>query len=169
MEEWKYSHTSTKGRSKSVEVVFYYSNLGRCKQIKNGIEFISQPKYKGRSGERIYITIAKLFPEICGKWYEGCEVDHIDTNRFNNRADNLRVCTAKENMNNPLTKEHCKLAMYKRIGDGVYDNISNKLKGRTAWNKGMKGIGNPMYGKSHTEATKLKMSYSAKHRKNGED
>lgn len=135
MEEWRYSWSTTTGCKKSVEVIYYYSNLGRCKKVKNGVENIFTPKYKGKKGERIYITIAKLFPEICGEWFEGCEVDHIDTNRFNNRADNLRVCTPKENMNNPLTKEHCKNAMYKRINDGVYNEYYKTLKGRIPWNK----------------------------------
>ncbi len=164
MEIWKYSHTTTIGCKKSEEVQYYYSNKGRCKKVKGGIEYISEPKYKGRNGERIYITIAKLFPEICGEWYNGCEVDHIDTDRFNNRADNLRVCTPKENMNNPLTKEHCSMAMKKRIKDGVYKSVQNKLKGRTAWNKGIKGEGNPMYGKHHSEESKQKMREALKHR-----
>ena len=165
MEEFRYSHTTTVGCTKSVLVDYYYSNYGRCKIIKNNEEQIFVPKYKGCRGERIYITIAKLFPEICGVWYEGCQVDHIDTNRFNNSAENLRVCTPKENMNNPLTKEHCKNAMIKRINDGVYENHFKSLKERTAWNKGMSGIGTPMYGKHHSEETRKKMSFSAKHRR----
>lgn len=33
-------------------------------------------------------------------------IDHIDRNYLNNSVDNLRWCTQKENMNNPLTREH---------------------------------------------------------------
>lgn len=33
-------------------------------------------------------------------------VDHIDTNGFNNRVDNLRWVTQQENCMNPLTREH---------------------------------------------------------------
>ena len=32
------------------------------------------------------------------------EIDHIDGNRANNHADNLRWVTVKENQNNPITK-----------------------------------------------------------------
>lgn len=35
-------------------------------------------------------------------------IDHIDRNKHNNRIDNLRWCTISENMNNPLTIEHCR-------------------------------------------------------------
>jgi hypothetical protein len=33
------------------------------------------------------------------------QIDHIDGNKFNNNVLNLRWCTAKENMQNPITKE----------------------------------------------------------------
>lgn len=35
-------------------------------------------------------------------------IDHIDTNKINNHASNLKWCTQKENMNNPLTIERNK-------------------------------------------------------------
>ena len=35
-------------------------------------------------------------------------IDHINTIRDDNRVENLRWCTRKENSNNPLTKEHNK-------------------------------------------------------------
>lgn len=43
---------------------------------------------------KIYYTnriVAKAFPEICGEWFEGCQVHHKDRNPSNNRADNLEV------------------------------------------------------------------------------
>lgn len=36
------------------------------------------------------------------------EIDHIDGNPENNRADNLRWCTHKENCNNPITRKRLK-------------------------------------------------------------
>lgn len=64
-----------------------------CKDGKTKSHFIS-------------ILVARAFPEICGEWFEGCEVDHIDCDPTNNKAENLRCVTKKENMNNPLTRKH---------------------------------------------------------------
>jgi len=47
------------------------------------------------------------------------EVDHIDTNPFNDRADNLRWVTHQENCMNPLTREH----------------VSKAKMGHPDWNK----------------------------------
>lgn len=51
----------------------------------------------------IHRAVAKAFPEICGEYFEGAEADHIDGNKRNNRADNLRWVTHKENVYNPNT------------------------------------------------------------------
>ena len=40
--------------------------------------------------------VAFAFPEICGEWFEGCQVHHKDLNPANNRADNLIVLTGDE-------------------------------------------------------------------------
>ena len=63
----------------------------------------------------VHRIVAKAFPEICGEWFSGCEVDHIDTDRSNNNATNLRVCTRKDNMNNPLTIVHSVAARNKKV------------------------------------------------------
>lgn len=148
MEEiWRYSHSTTIGCKKSKEVKYYYSSEGRLKkEYYNGKVDISTPIKTGNK-ERIYITIAKLFPEICGEWFEGCEVDHLNTNRHDNRAINLRCCTPKENMQNPLTRENCRKAMLKRIESGVYENCNRTSR------KGIKK--GPM-----SEETKKKISIS---------
>ncbi|MCR5587833.1 MAG: NUMOD4 motif-containing HNH endonuclease [Lachnospiraceae bacterium] len=49
-----------------------------------------------------------IYQEFVGDIPEGKQIDHIDTNPKNNSIDNLRCVTPKENINNPLTREHIK-------------------------------------------------------------
>lgn len=63
-----------------------------------------------------------------GEIPEGMQIDHIDGNPENNRLDNLRCVTPKENSNNP----------------------------NTIWK--IQGKNNRMYGKKHTEKTRKRMS-----------
>lgn len=82
----------------------YVSNLGRVRADDNIVEM--KPNKCG------YIVLCRKFVHrivyelFVGKIPEGYEIDHIDTNRSNNRLDNLRCVTRKENNNNPLTKKH---------------------------------------------------------------
>ncbi len=79
---------------------------------------------KGGTPKREYIhrIVARAFPEICGEWFEGCEIDHINGITTDNRAVNLRVCTKRQNMQNPLT--------VKRISESA-DRVarSERMKG----------------------------------------
>lgn len=97
-----------------------------------------------------YRLIAKAFPEICGEWFDGCEVDHLDTNRENNSAFNLRVCTSKENHNNPLTKIHIKEA------------CNNSGANNPMYGKHRYGENSPFYRKHHSDETKAKIAASKK-------
>ena len=51
----------------------------------------------------VHRLVAKAFPEICGEWFEKCEIDHINGVRDDNRAENLRVVSHAKNCNNPIT------------------------------------------------------------------
>lgn len=44
----------------------------------------------------VHIEVAKAFPRICGRWYEGCHIHHKDGNKLNNEAINLIVCTPQQ-------------------------------------------------------------------------
>ena len=112
----------------------YYATIdGEIITTNGGSHFVHQTRTdKGYclacvNGKSIGVhrIIAQTFPEICGKWFEGCEVDHIDTNPSNNNAFNLKVCTHSQNANNILThinrrnintKEGYEVGMYTRQG-----------------------------------------------------
>ena len=81
---------------------------------------------------RVHEIVARAFPEICGEWFKGCEVDHIDADKTNNKATNLRVVTHTMNMRNP----------------------------NTIWKK--QGENHPMYGRTHDQTAKDKMSKAGK-------
>ncbi len=55
-----------------------------------------------------YVLVAKAFPEICGEWFDGCEVHHLDHNCENDRADNLAIISAAEHhkLHAEYNKEH---------------------------------------------------------------
>lgn len=40
--------------------------------------------------------VAKAFQDICGEWFDDCEVHHKDFNPTNNNADNLIILTKEE-------------------------------------------------------------------------
>jgi hypothetical protein len=104
---------------------------------------------------------------VCESFLEKLEnkniVNHKDSNRYNNNVENLEWCTSKENYEHAKCKGN--IVSYwagkkrsnetiekirkskigvpsKKIGTTVSDEvrlkISNKLKGKTPWNKGLK-------------------------------
>ena len=95
----------------------------------DGYPLIALYKKGGCKTIRVHILVAYAFVE---GYFEGAEIDHIDTNKENNIWTNLRWVTHSGNMNNELTKK-CK-------------------------SESSKGNGNPFYGKNHNEETRKKMS-----------
>lgn len=70
---------------------------------KDGYKIVVLPKNGKPVTRRVHKLVALAFvPNLQNK---PC-VDHIDTNKLNNNADNLRWVTHWENCNNPLTKLH---------------------------------------------------------------
>lgn len=126
------------GRVKSVDRYEnnHFLNGVKTKYLRKGKILKPQKKTSGhyqvclrKNGKYYYLqlhrVVAMAFQDICGHYFDGAVVDHIDTNPANNAAANLRWCTTKENANNPITigknranhkKQYVKIICFK---DGV--------------------------------------------------
>ncbi len=96
----KYGRWFTKGG-----LVYRYDSkkdkLILCKQSNTfGYRYCHDSKQKPFKVHRaIYETFVGPIPD-------GYEIDHINTVKDDNRIENLRAVTSKENHNNPLTRQH---------------------------------------------------------------
>jgi hypothetical protein len=57
-----------------------------------------------------------IYETFVGPIPNGFEIDHEDTHKDNNRLDNLKLVTHKENMNNPITLEANRGRTYTEFG-----------------------------------------------------
>ena len=73
---------------------------------KNGYLQVLLCKDEKKTMFRVHRLVARTFPEICGEYRKGLEIDHRNCVRDDNRAENLHWVTRKGNCNNPLTKQH---------------------------------------------------------------
>lgn len=134
------------------EGLYEVSNLGRVKSLKYreqiGVEKVLKPlksgppKYQNylavnlcKKGKvklfRIHRLVAKAFPEICGEWFDGCQVNHKDENGKNNNVTNLEVCNATYNMNYGTLKERIAEHFNKpvnQIKDGIIIDTFPSIK-----------------------------------------
>ena len=64
-----------------------------------------------RKGMKIHRLIAETFiGDTTGK-----EIDHINTIKTDNRVENLKIVTSKENANNPISKEKMRKGHFKPV------------------------------------------------------
>lgn len=88
------------------EIKGYYGKTLKCYVCEKGYRRVILYKDKNPKCFKVARIVAKAFPEICGEWFEGCVVDHLNGVRNDDRAENIKVCTQKDNMNNPITKSN---------------------------------------------------------------
>ena len=145
---------------KDYEGLYEVSNLGRVKSLNyrktgkekilkniecnNGYLKVGLIKFGKCKMCSIHRLVAEAF--IPNPEDKPC-IDHINTIKNDNRVENLRWVTHKENNNNPLTKKKYSENHREQAGE------NNPMYGRT-------GENNPMYGKHHSEETRKKMSES---------
>lgn len=108
-------------------------NINKNRKNETSVHLLNDNGVRRRI--KVSHCVAKAFPEICGELFDGCEVDHIDTNRLNNNAYNLKVTNKTGNMNNPTTRKNCSNAWTdeRRKERSQYMKHNNPLKQDGYW------------------------------------
>ena len=105
---------SNKGRIKSLERIVNTKNrkIHKRESIRNlkihdGYYYITLAKNSKRETLAVHRIVAMAFlDKPNGKNH----IDHINTNRLDNRVENLKWCTRLENARNPITRQNVILA-----------------------------------------------------------
>ena len=157
MEEWK-----------NINKEYEISNLGRIRRTKNNRTKYLKPEVlkKGylrvsiwENGTRKRILVHRLVAQmfIPNKDKTKTQIDHINNNTSDNRVENLRWVTPKENVQHSIEQgrfvTEIKIKAFKNVK--MTDDRLKRLKkygfkkGNIPWNKGKKGL------QTHTEEWKL--------------
>lgn len=88
-----------------------------------------------------------IWETMIGEIPAGYQLDHINTNTTDNRLENLRCVTPKENMNNILTKNKLSEKAKKRVmsletlrkAHEALRKAHEARKGNPSWNAGLRG------------------------------
>ena len=83
--------------------VFHKSQTMKTYTSPNGREYFTFV-YNGKTyTDTVWKYVVLAFPEICGEWFEGCEIHHKDFDKTNNKAQNLVVMSRREHkqLHNP--------------------------------------------------------------------
>lgn len=187
MEEWK--------NIEGYEGLYQISNYGRVKSFPRNGTIIKErilrhnitasgyhKVHLSKSNVKRKLSVARLvgfaFPEICGEWFEGAQINHLNENKDDNRADNLRWVSKTDNYNwgtriKRVTEKNingkCSKAVECYTLDGEYIATYPSLKeaerqtgiDSTLIGRCCKGTTNK-YGKRHLTAGGYKWQYKEK-------
>lgn len=112
---WKQTRFDNYMMSVDGEVFGIYKNkVLKQRKDKNGYPVVCIYD----NGKQKMVKIHRLIWEtFIGEIPDGYQIDHINTIRDDNRLENLRCVTAKENCNNPETLKHRTIANRKLAND----------------------------------------------------
>lgn len=119
---------SNMGRIRSLN----YNKTGQIKVLssrinkRNGYVQIVLCEYGIPKTFKIHRLVAQAFPEICGKWFEGCEINHKNEDKTDNRAVNLEVCTKSYNTTYGTRIIRQTEKVSKKVGQFYLDGITLK-------------------------------------------
>lgn len=165
------------------EGIYQVSNTGKVRRVGGNVLSIHINKQRNNSctvmlsydhkqtRKAVHRLVAFAFPEICGEYFDGADIDHKDTDPTNNKAENLHWVTKSGNMRNPLTIGHLKECMTdeKRAiySKRMKENNPSRLPG--AWiEERRKAVADRNKGREYTEGSKEKMRVAASIRKRDE-
>ena len=163
MEEWR-DVVVDREEADTYKGKYQVSNLGRVKSLHRGKEKVLTPTPDKRgylrialskNGKQKIYSVHRLvgLAFLSDTHFYNAEIDHINTIITDNRVENLRWVTRKENNNNELTRKHNSEA---RKGKYHLDETKQKLSEIN------KGENHPFYGKHHSDESRQKMSESRK-------
>ena len=103
-------------------------NLDKLVQVKPCIHSTGYLRLHTKIGVKKAHRV--IYETLKGEIPDGYEIDHINTIKTDNRLENLRIVTHKENMNNPITRKHNSEVQKGRISNrkGVKLSESTKRK-----------------------------------------
>lgn len=146
---------------------YYKDKYGNWKKAKHtysadGYRTLSFDKGNGkRTTYQVHRLVLECFD---GKFNKDLQVDHINTIRDDNRLENLRWCTAKENFANPISRKKYLESMSNPV---TRYKLGNASRGKKFTEEHKEKISKALKGKvrSESHSKNISIAKKAKHRK----